>query len=114
MKTKDKGKKDLVVAVHGLVIIRIARIKPGIEFGRVNIKNVFEFLFFLLQNLYLRLEILSLRLKRFILLVARLAKMAKGHSPAIESLIMPKAVNRICHMVVCSIALHEEAQGLVG
>jgi hypothetical protein len=40
------------------------------------------------------LEILFLRFKRFILLVARLAKMVKGHSPIIESLIAPKAANR--------------------
>ena len=72
-------------------------------------KKVFEFFVLLAQNLYLRLEILSLRLEilfsRFILLVARLAKMVKGHSPTIESLIMPKAVNRICHMVACSMFL---------
>ncbi len=90
------------MAVHGLVIIRSARIKPGIDFGRVITKKVY------LENLFLRLEILF---ARFILLVARLAKMVKGHSPTIESLIMPKAVNRICHMVACSIVLQDETQG---
>ncbi len=118
MKTKDKGKKDLVEVVHGLVIIRIARIKLGIDFGRVIMKKVFEFFILLAQNLYLPLEILSLRFKRFILLSRCLAVVKKRRIPrvraTIDSLIMPKAVNRICHIVACSIALHEEPQGLVG
>jgi len=78
-------------------------------------KKVFEFLFVLLQNLYLRLEILF---SRFILLSRSLDVVKKWRIPrvraTIDSLIMPKAVNRICHIVACSIALHEEAQGLVG
>ncbi|MEE8613075.1 MAG: hypothetical protein V3S85_02960 [Nitrospirales bacterium] len=106
------GRGVAFVAVHGLVIIRIARIKLGIDFGRVFMKNVFEFLFVLLQNLYLRLEILFLRLEilfsRFILLSRSLDVVKKRRIPrvraTINSLIMPKAVNSICHMVARSIA----------